>query len=753
MQHQTNTVKYRPTSKPSWRFARAVVSYVLQGKLRGANHLPSMGHAIPTDFCGVCVATGADAAIDEYAIASLQALGITHVRLDFSYADPGSHTERFLRALIDRAFKITLHLVQPFDAAVKMPVEASALQQWRDFVVRMLDDYGQHLAAVEIGATVNRKRWAGYTLHGFLAAWEIAHDVVRERNLALAGPNVTDFEPVYNIGLLALLKQRKQLPDIHTNNLFSERSTEPERYDHKIMGRRAASLLRFNLIKKAQLLHRIGRDHGVDELQSPAAFWTLPRIRRLLTNDEQKQADYLARYMLLCAASGALARASWGPLICQREGLIDDAAPYPALERITHYAGVEGNLADMRQRPAFHALQTFNRLIPGLRYEGPIATGNGLEVHAFASSSMRVHAAWTINGRAAALVDIYTAEDLRVATCLDRDGNTLADLPDLATESPLYLQWPLNSAIRTRSEASVLDQLAIHRHIEGRSYYLFRENGWQGLILARDAAEAAILREALHPERIQSPPRDALLRKARNVIWTVVDPRDQTRKLALKQPVWMHLHKKYLDRSKPSKARRSWNGACELLRRGIETARPVAYFEKQEDNTLTRNYYICEYVPADFSARDLVSAFAQRQHEYMGITQEDAYSQLCEYVLTMHNRGVYFRDLSGGNILIRKSMNGTLEFSLIDTARARFFNHATPLSMRISDLTRICNKMHWAGRKRFMTLYLNSLGLQFSFFRRLPFHIYDTKVTLKRNIGRKGIRRLLKRLNIKKNTD
>ncbi len=77
----------------------------------------------------------------------------------------------------------------------------------------------------------------------------------------------------------------------------------------------------------------------------------------MLPDSEEKQADYLARYMVLCAASGALEGAWWGPLICHREGLIDDGVPqYPKLERITHYAEVTGALTDFRIRPALHAL-------------------------------------------------------------------------------------------------------------------------------------------------------------------------------------------------------------------------------------------------------------------------------------------------------------------------------------------------------------------------------------------------------------
>jgi hypothetical protein len=463
----------------------------------------------------------------------------------------------------------------------------------------------------------------------------------------------------------------------------------------------------------------------------------------LLPDVEEKQADNLARYMVLCAASGAVGLAFWGPLICHREGLIDDGnLPYPVLERITHYAAVTGAVGDFRVRPSFHALKTFVRLIPGCRYEGRLNASAMLEVHSFTSAEQRIHAVWTINGKAAALADLYTTADLHAAGYLSRDGLVPDAPPTLVTETPLYLSWPANRPVDLIRTAGVLKDVAIHRHIDGKTHFFFREEGWQGLVLARNAQEAAALLQRIHPHRIGLPPSDAILRCARNVIWTIDDPRSSGARLVVKQPVKMHLHKKILDRFKPSKGLRSWNGTCELLRRGIGVAPPVAYFEKCGDTSLTQNYYLCEYVSADFSARELLSAYARGESSYEGVIESDAYRQLCDYLLAMHGRGILFRDLSGGNILIRKETNGKLAFSLIDTGRIHAFNRPLPIGKRLSDLVRICNKLHWPGREQFMAMYMNGLSKKFSWRCRLPFYLYDAKVALKRHVGRKGIKRL-----------
>ncbi|MDP2247049.1 MAG: lipopolysaccharide kinase InaA family protein, partial [Nitrosomonadales bacterium] len=344
--------------------------------------------------------------------------------------------------------------------------------------------------------------------------------------------------------------------------------------------------------------------------------------------------------------------------------------------------------------------------------------------------------------RAAALTDIYSEADISQAQCISRDGEILPVAPDFVTESPVYLCWSKNRQVTVNMQARLIDDLAIDAHI-GKSHYSYRQGDWRGMILAENTAEADLLRFALNPVNIAAPAKTAVLRKARNAIWTIADPRDPARKLVIKQPVRMHLHKKLLDRFKPSKGLRSWNGASELLRRGVETARPVAYFEKAGDKTLTQNYYICEFVEADFSARDIFSAFAQGETEYQGISPENIYKELAAYLLIMHGRGVFFRDLSGGNILVKKTADGKLSFSLIDTGRAHFYLRGTDLSKRISDLTRICNKLHAEGRDRFMQIYMSALGKEFGAWYRLPFHLYNAKVSMKRQF--KTIKKMFRR--------
>ncbi|MDP3678368.1 MAG: hypothetical protein Q8R23_04685, partial [Methylotenera sp.] len=182
---------------------------------------------------------------------------------------------------------------------------------------------------------------------------------------------------------------------------------------------------------------------------------------------------------------------------------------------------------------------------------------------------------------------------------------------------------------------------------------------------------------------------------------------------------------------------------------GVNTAHPVAFFERENDTTLKQNFYICDYVKTDCSVGEMFVHFAKGNKEFhfanknCVISAEDTYAQLAHYLHQLHKTGTFFRDLSGGNVLVQRLDNKNLYFSLIDTARARFYTHPTPIKYRISDLARICNKLHWAGRERFMGLYLANIGRKLTFQVKLAFYLYDFKVAFKRKFGRKGIKKLV----------
>jgi hypothetical protein len=748
MSIQSSLAEARQPSMLTKQVIRDGLSYILTGGLwlRGA-HLPVPNHTIPDDFLGVCVATQADPAVDDYVIAQLHALGIKRVRLDFSYGDLEGANARFLSALIAENFRINLHLVQPF-ASAKQMLLPSEQQVWAQFVGDVLERFGHHLQHIEVGSTINRKRWSGYSYDGFLVAWDIAYKLIKARNLTIVGPNVQDFEPFYNISLLKQLKARQQLPDMVSNNLFCERVPEPESFDHRIFKYHWTTWFDYNLIKKARLLKKVSQDFGVDSTISPVAFWAINRIQRRYPDSPQMQADYAVRYFVLLAASGALKQANWGALICQREGLITDGLTehdYPDLERVTHYKSADGKLQDYTHQPSFAAVSTCTQHIQGARYVRAICTGNGLEVHHFEQDGQTIHVAWTKNGAMALLSELYRHNDLAQASVLNRDGHTLAYSAAFVTESPIYLFWQHAADIVVKPKLA--KDLVIYAHHAEKQFFRFEDGDWQGFIVAKDAEEAALLEQLLHPNQLHAPQKDAALRHARNAIWAIPDPRNPSKQLTVKQPVKMYPHKAFLDRFKPSKAKRSWNGAMELQRRGIGTASPVAFFEKRGDTSLKQNFYVCEYLDSIASIGQIFSAFAQGETTFEHLQAEEVYFQFAQFCHDMHGRLVYFRDFSGGNILVNFNGQQQLTFSLIDTARLRTYAITPfPEQYRLADMTRACHKLHWAGRERLMQIYFGMQGRPFTWRHRLAFHLYDFKVTLKKTVGRKGWKRMIKKL-------
>ncbi|NND88301.1 MAG: Kdo domain containing protein, partial [Flavobacteriaceae bacterium] len=56
-----------------------------------------------------------------------------------------------------------------------------------------------------------------------------------------------------------------------------------------------------------------------------------------------------------------------------------------------------------------------------------------------------------------------------------------------------------------------------------------------------------------------------------------------------------------------SKAERSYRYANKLLELGIGTPKPIAYFETTTPISFLESYYVCEFVDADFTYRELIN--------------------------------------------------------------------------------------------------------------------------------------------------
>jgi len=714
---------------------RANLAFLLSPRARGWRyHQPRPPVSLPPDFFGVCVASSEDPACDDYIVARLRELGLRCVRVDYGYESPGGFVERFVKRLAAEGFRVALHLVAP-RKEVALLLRAEGAERWRRFLRDTFERFARGVELFEIGATVNRRRWSGFDVPLFLQAWDIAWEEAEGRDVVLAGPNVTDFEPFYNIPILHAMRQRGRLPAVHTNNLFVERATEPEAFDHKILGHRCAGWIKFNTVKKASLLGAIGRWADVPRTFSMHVSWSLRRIRRVLEEAEEQQADYVARYCCLAAASGGLNRLYWGPLIGQREGLVDDGTTFfPEIFHVTFYGRANGKLSDYRIRPAFHAFQAVTRFLAGTTFTRRVPAGGSLEILEFQSATHTLHAIWCRNGDCAAASDCYDAGTLSAAEVFDRAGAPLAALPGLFTQSPTYLRWQPNTAIQVRPSPRALAGVRISAGAEARCAPIERPE-WRGLTLA-SVAGAQIDPGASLPDQFAPMNSSAakVLRNKRNRVWSAPAPWDAGHKLVVKHFLPATGLRGWIQRFKPGKALRSWNGAHELLRRGIPTPRPVAWLEHPTRPHEHESYYICAAFEDGSSARQAFYAFNGGATDFLGLPASELYQEIAKVIAKMHGRGIFYRDLSAGNLMFRRTEKGKLEFALIDTGRVRAGARSLSIRQRLADLMRLCHPLAWTPRDEFLRVYFEVADLRFAAWMRLAFHYYDWKHRIKKQL-------------------
>lgn len=364
---------------------------------------PFAERRVGPDAFGINIAPGANREADDYVVARLKELGVQHVRLDYGYfRESTENAPRLLERLLDEGFSVLLHLVPPMADAIRAG-SADVDARWEKFVRDALERFGRRVEAVEILSTPNRFTWAGFTMPGYVRWTQIAARLCRENGISWFGPNVTDFSPLYNAGLLHRLRAKHALPDAHTNNLFVDRAGEPENPDSKVLSR-GPGHMHLDLVGKARTLEAIGQHFGIGRTISTYAYWTL-RVKsgnkpRYVT--EEAFADYLVRYLVLATTCGALSRAYWGQMVSYAKGLIDDGSGVkPETPTVHHQWMLHGRLEEYRIRPGFHALANLLRWIgAGARFMRRIPTAPGTYAMEFRreSDGQQFLVAWTRDG-------------------------------------------------------------------------------------------------------------------------------------------------------------------------------------------------------------------------------------------------------------------------------------------------------------------------------------------------------------------
>lgn len=695
-------------------------------------------HTVPDDFFGINVATSEDPRCDDYVIEALHELGLENVRLCYSYDSVGAAGQRLLERLLDEGFDVLLVLLPPRKEAAALASDAAAQTRWADFVSGALKRYGDRASAVEIGNTPNRGRWSGYSVQSYLHTWQIAAQAATEFDKPLAGPNVSDFEPIYNVGLLSRMQQQNATPGIHTDNLFVERVVEPEAFDLRVADRFTARLLNLNLIRKMGVLSSISRQFQIAQTYCTYTCWTHKRLSRWTDQPEQKHSHYLMRYLVLAAASGQLNRVYWGPLICQRDGLIRCGnTSYPDIDNVTYYHSVRGELDAFTVQPAFGTLGYCVQLLRGATCLQAHNDVSGVHHFVFSNPTQgHWHVVWCGDRRIYSLDAMYTPEIITDARCYSPEGEVLSGKPKWVTERPLVMRWdkPVDYPKPAQLQAiadSALDGVTYWPNAQTQIVELQSPN-WHGAYSITATGSERAPSAAEIPALLPTLSVEKLLRDKRNKLWNVRAPwwsdGEQTVKLNRAKGI-----KRFTYRFLPSKGKRHWNNATEMMRLGVPTPRPLGFFEQPESNAAD-SYYVCQFVEGAFSCRDLFTAFMAGETQYADIDKQQWLEQVAQFVAHMHERGVIHRDLSSGNLMMTADQ-GKVTFFLIDIGRALIDrDRAKSARMRFKDLNRICYKLEWPDRETLIEAYDRASDYRLPTWWRWSLASYDWKQNAKKTL-------------------
>lgn len=113
-----------------------------------------------------------------------------------------------------------------------------------------------------------------------------------------------------------------------------------------------------------------------------------------------------------------------------------------------------------------------------------------------------------------------------------------------------------------------------------------------------------------------------------------------------------------------SKAQRSFEYANKLIKLGIYTPQPIAYYEFTSSFLFKRSFYLSEHLKYDLTFRELTTDFKIKDHEAI-------LRAFTRFTHTLHQKGVHFLDHSPGNTLINRKTDG-YDFYLVDLNRMEF---------------------------------------------------------------------------------
>ena len=343
-------------------------------------HIPPKNHKIPSHFFGLSL-TIEDLIEDPIGVVEMCR---QHKIRDVTLLIPSNRISEFSPTFMD---DLVGHDIK-FNLKLVLVDQEDIYLQWRELLDLTLLGYQPHIASIEIEMTSFSKD----ALHAFLNIWAMTFNMARLKKIKVAGPSMPSFSPFFNDMVFKLLKDKYQLPDIHTVNLTNEMDKEPELIYSNFLIPKLGKLFKFNLIKKLALIQRIAESFNIKTI-----YGAIELKRHEITS-------YTLRAISLLIASGRLTKLY---------------LPYRNAEGILF-------LIDRME---------------GMTYLGALFHDVPFEIHHFKNDKEQMHAIWTRDDKTINPESFYHIEDIYAAKIYDSHGDIIDRTQFKITDTPIYLVW------------------------------------------------------------------------------------------------------------------------------------------------------------------------------------------------------------------------------------------------------------------------------------------------------------------------
>jgi len=334
-----------------------------------------------------CVSVSPEAGKEEKILALLRELGIHKALFRIpSWDRQGLDLyQRFATSLFSQGIELTGALLQNREDILDPP-------RWAHFLEDVFSRFRQVTSNFEIGHAWNRTKWGVWDYQEYLSLARPASSLAEKYQVKIVGPAVIDFEfHLYPPVLDAVHFDRI------SSLLYVDRMGAPENKQYGWDTSRKLALLKaivdvVTKTRKGLWITEVNWPLKGTGKYSPASG--KPNV------SEEKQADYLVRYYVLCLACGFVERIYWWQLVAPGYGLVDSRESV------------------WRKRPSFHALRIIADHLKGSWFLGREPHPE-MEMYLFQNEKTNFAICWTTDG---ALEHNFSREILRV---LNRDGREI----------------------------------------------------------------------------------------------------------------------------------------------------------------------------------------------------------------------------------------------------------------------------------------------------------------------------------------